>query len=147
MEKKENPKMRDGIKNNENTVVNEIMSTYEGNSEQDRAEQIVFGWNSIDAAASEIFAGIHRTLLEGMPLFLYKNSNNKSDLVQAVVVRNLDYENRAMTDYGVGIITAGYTMLYPHVDKEYLTELAQDLEKWKVDKKIVEVYKKIIEKN
>ena len=52
-----------------------------------------------------------------------------------------------MTDYGVGIITAGYTMLYPHVDKEYLTELAQDLEKWKVDKKIVEVYKKIIEKN
>lgn len=147
MEKKENPKMRDGIKNNENTIVNEIMSTYEGNSEQDRAEQIVFGWQSIDSAAADIFSSIHRSLLDGMPLFLYKNSNNKSDLVQVVVVRNLDYDNRQMTDYGMGIITAGYTMLYPHVDKEYLTELAQDLEKWKVDKKIVEVYKKIIEKN
>lgn len=109
--------------------------------------QSVFGWSSVEAAANDIYSGIHRTLLEGMPLFLYRNTNNKSELNQVVIVRNLDYDEKKLTDYGVGIITSGYTMLYPHICKEYLIELAQDLEKWKVDKKIIEAYNSIINGN
>lgn len=130
----------------EKTLIEKNMSSEE--IESTRAEQIVFGWGDVEKAAADIYCSLHRSLLEGTPLFLYKNTNSKSDLGQVVVVRNIDYENKRFTDYGMGIITSGYTMLYPHVGKEYLsTELVSDLEKWKVDKKIIETFKDILKLN
>ncbi len=112
-----------------------------------REEQIVFGWDRVDKAAAEVFSSVNRSLLDGVPIFLYKNTSSKSDLIQAVVVRNLDYENRSYTDFGVGVIAAGYSMLYPHIPMEYLeTDFLNELEKFKVDKQIIETYKQIIER-
>ena len=126
---------------------NEIISKYADDSQAARAEQIVFGWNSVETAASDIFSSIHRTLLEGDPVFLYKNTNSKSDLCQVVVVRNFEYTSEAKqyTDFGVGVITAGYSMLYPHVPSSYIkNDLLVDLEHWKVDKDVVATYRQIV---
>ena len=104
---------------------------------------LCYGWPSVDKAAEEIYCGLHSSLLSGYPLFLYKELNTtKSTLVQVVVVKNLGED---VSDYGVGIITSGYTMLYPHIGYDYLVRLTDDLLAWKVDKKIIETYKEIIE--
>lgn len=43
------------------------------------------------------------------------------------------------------MITAGFSVLYPHLPIEYLeSDLLADLEKYKVDKKIINTYVNII---
>ena len=117
-----------------NPIMNNTSSEEEFTDE--RINQIVWGWDSVDKAAAEVFASIHRTLLEGVPVFLYKNTNTKSDLCQVVVVRNIDEQTGKLSDdYGMGMITAGFSVLY---------DLLSDLEKYKVDKKIINTYVSII---
>lgn len=127
-----------------NPIMNNTSSEEEFTDE--RINQIVWGWDSVDKAAAEVFASIHRTLLEGVPVFLYKNTNTKSDLCQVVVVRNIDEQTGKLSDdYGMGMITAGFSVLYPHLPIEYLeSDLLSDLEKYKVDKKIINTYVSII---
>ena len=123
------------------------MNENEKEFEDARIEQIVFGWNSVDEAAKDIFASLHRNLLEGTPVFLYKSTSRKSDLVQIAIVANiLDYDSMKYSgDYGIGIITAGYSAYYPKMPLEYLEkEILEDLEGWKVEKSVIDVYKKII---
>ena len=127
-----------------NPIMNNTSSEEEFTDE--RINQIVWGWDSVDKAAAEVFASVHRTLLEGVPVFLYKNTNTKSDLCQVVVVRNIDEQTGKLSDdYGMGMITAGFSVLYPHLPIEYLeSDLLSDLEKYKVDKKIINTYVSII---
>lgn len=127
-----------------NPIMNNTSSEEEFTDE--RVNQIVWGWDSVDKAAAEVFASVHRTLLEGVPVFLYKNTTTKSDLCQVVVVRNIDEQTGKLSDdYGMGMITAGFSVLYPHLPIEYLeSDLLSDLEKYKVDKKIINTYVSII---
>ena len=127
-----------------NPIMNNTSSEEEFTDE--RINQIVWGWDSVDKAAAEVFASVHRTLLEGVPVFLYKNTTTKSDLCQVVVVRNIDEQTGKLSDdYGMGMITAGFSVLYPHLPIEYLeSDLLSDLEKYKVDKKIINTYISII---
>ena len=127
-----------------NPIMNNTSSEEELTDE--RINQIVWGWDSVDKAAAEVFVSVHRTLLEGVPVFLYKNTTTKSDLCQVVVVRNIDEQTGKLSDdYGMGMITAGFSVLYPHLPIEYLeSDLLSDLEKYKVDKKIINTYVSII---
>lgn len=127
-----------------NPIMNNTSSEEEFTDE--RINQIVWGWDSVDKAAAEVFASVHRTLLEGVPVFLYKNTTTKSDLCQVVVVRNINEQTGKLSDdYGMGMITAGFSVLYPHLPIEYLeSDLLSDLEKYKVDKKIINTYVSII---
>lgn len=138
--------MKKRLKNIEENI-NEIMSTDITNpdepdtAEYERKLQIVHGWESVDRAASDLYGSIHSTLLAGAPVFLYRNTNDKSDLIQLVVVKNMDKEN----DYSVGMMTAGWTALYPHLTLDYIDiDVTRDLEKYKVDKNIILSYKQII---
>ena len=134
---------------NRSSDINEVMLSVDSKEiQEERARQIVYGWENIEKAAADIYNSLHRSLLEGYPIFLYRNTSQKSDLIQVVVVRNYDDQSNALIDdYGVGMITAGFTMLYPHIQKEYLeTDLLSDLEKYKVEKKIIDTYKQIINK-
>lgn len=128
----------------QNPIMNSASSKEEYTDE--RVNQIVWGWESVDKAAADVFASIHRTLLDGVPVFLYKNTTTKSDLCQIVVVRNINESTGELLDnYGVGMITAGFSVLYPHLPIEYLeSDLLADLEKYKVDKKIINTYVNII---
>lgn len=135
-------------RNNNSIVENEIMSQFDNAAEQ-RAEQIVFGWNSVDDAAADLFKGMHKQLLDGKPIFLFKNTTTKSDLIQLVVVQNLDWINdeQVYTDYSVSMITAGWSAIYPHVTEEYLSgDILCDLEKYKIDRDVIETYKQIIKR-
>ena len=101
-----------------------------------------WGWQNIEEAANDVFCSIHSSLLKGNYVFGYKNtySTDKSPLNQVVVVR-FDKDI-----FGVGVVTSGYTMLLPQVPLIYLErELVEDMNKWKVEKKIIETFKQIIE--
>lgn len=118
-----------------------------------RQEQIVFGWQDADKAASEIYSTVASNLLNGAPLFLYKNTSPKGNLQQLVVVRNYEYDKNSGTvigpsDYGVYSVYTGYTAYLPHVPFEYLTTTLYGYlidPDAKVDKQILEHYKYIIE--
>ena len=76
---------------------------------------------------------------------MYKPLNDKSDLVQVVVVKN--YRDGAIrpNSYSVGIITKGWSVFYPNVPLEYLEgDLAGDLKKWKVEDDIIKTYKQLL---
>lgn len=100
-----------------------------------------WGWQNTSEAACDVFNSLHRSLLEGIFIFGYKNTfgPDKSQLQQCVVVR---FE----TDiFGVGVVSSSYTMLLPRVPISYLeTELLEDLKKWKIEREIIETYKAIL---
>lgn len=124
---------------------NAIMKNLDVDGASTRAEQIVYGWSSIEKAAEEIHNGLHATLLSGSPVFLYRNSSTNSDLVQLAIVQNLDYQGNLRPDFGIGIITAGYTALYPSMPIEYLSsDLRNTIISHKVPKNILESYDQIV---
>lgn len=116
----------------------------------DATDQYVFGWESAEKVASDIWASVHNTLLNGILIFAYRPTNNGTDLVQIVVTKNIRYEvgPGKFTDgdgYAVGMITTGFSMLLPKVPIEYLeSDLFDDLKKYKVDKNILDTYRQII---
>lgn len=103
----------------------------------------VWGWENSMSCAESIWGSIHGKLLEGDLVFAYKNTGNNSDIHQFVVVKN-NYTGN-INDFGVGVISTGYTMLLPHVPVDYVeVELVEDLKKWKLDKTILNTYEQII---
>lgn len=112
-----------------------------------RVNQIVFGaWQNVDQVAGDIWSSIHSSLLEGYPLFAYKSTQQGSELVQIVVVKRFDPNTLKVKDYGVGMITTGYSALVPHVPHSYLEDVVlEDLKKYKIDKEIQTIFKQIIE--
>lgn len=131
----------EGIENSNLQVSNSSLAN------EIREEQIVHGWESVEEAAGDIYSSIHKSLLEGCPVFLYKNTNDNTDLEQIVVVRNIDPNTGNLLDtYGVGEIMKGWTALLPLVPFNYLmTEVRNDLVKYKVDKKIIDSYDQVME--
>ena len=112
-----------------------------------------WGWKDTMEAASDVFSSIHANLLSGEFIFGYKNITGveKSDLAQIVVVRfrkgipEFGTQDCSEDMFGVGVITSGYTMLLPRVPIAYIeTELVNDLTKWKLEKKILNTFKRII---
>lgn len=112
-----------------------------------------WGWKDTMEAASDVFNSIHANLLSGEFIFGYKNITGaeKSDLAQVVVVRfrkgipEFGTQGCSEDMFGVGVITSGYTMLLPRVPIAYIeTELINDLTKWKLEKKILNTFKRII---
>lgn len=105
-----------------------------------RAEQIVYGdWNNVDEVASEIWSGVHSSLLRGLPVFAYKSTKSGSELVQIVVVRNIECGNpdKIINSFGVGLVTTGYTSLYQEVPVTFLEKVVEDeLREYKVEKDI-----------
>lgn len=108
-----------------------------------RVEQIVCGWNSADEAAQELYRGFNSQLLNGSPVFLYKNTGgNNSDLQQLVVVRSCENPDK----FAASILTTGWSVVYPFVlPIEFLrVEILEDMKKHKVDPQVIEVYKQIV---
>lgn len=131
------------IKNKTYMENNSLVNKIEEMKEDYRAEQIVHGWNSADDAARDIYTGFNSMLLEGSPVFLYKNTGgNKSDLQQVVVVRSVNDPDK----FAASILTTGWSVVYPFVlPKTYLEmEIYEDLKKYKLDEKILNTYKQIV---
>lgn len=114
----------------------------------------IWGWKDDTEVAQSVWASIHESLLSGDLVFAYRPTG-KGDpkLKQIVIVRNFHLEHglsiepiKIYDDFAVGYITSGYTALLPHVPLRYLRdEIAEYLEDWKIDKKILNTYKAIIE--
>lgn len=113
-----------------------------------------WGWKDTMEAATDIFSSIHNSLLEGEFIFGYKNTSGaeKSDLAQIIVVRfrkgipDLGTYECSEDMFGIGVMTTGYTMLLPRVPISYIESvLMEDLTKWKLEKKILNTFKRIIE--
>lgn len=106
----------------------------------------VWGWENAMSVANDLWASIHNSLLSGDLVFAYKETKGNSEFSQIVIVQNKNLN--PMTgeyDFGVGIVTTGYTSLLPHVPYAYLEDIIlEDLKKYKVDKSILEIYKQII---
>lgn len=115
---------------------------------RDSREKYIFGWENAEEAANDLYTGFHRTLLNGEPVFLYRNTKGSGNLLQVVVVRNLN--NGCYTgDFGVGLVYTGYTELYPHIAKDFIIkDVVKRLEKKdaEVEKEVIEVYKQLIER-
>ena len=129
--------------NEEGQVVNPILAEFEEDSDKERADQIVLGWNNVEEAAKEILSTVLSRLVspETIPVFLWKNTDSNSDLQQIVVVDN----NTGSGDFGLGIIHAGYTMVLPHIPFSYLeTDVITDMKKYKIGKDIITAYEKIL---
>ena len=114
-----------------------------------RAVQVVNGsWSNIDEVASNLWGSIHQELLDGVPVFAYKASNNNSELVQIVVVRYVyggDANNNYFDDFGIGMVTTGFTALEPHIPiDQVINEVCSDLKKYKVPTEIRDRFDKII---
>lgn len=110
-----------------------------------------WGWKDTVEAANDIYNSMHSNLLTGDFIFGYKNISGaeKTDLIQLIVVRyrkELFGDNYPNDLYGVGVVTTGYTMMLPRVPISYLEgELTNDLVRWKLEKKVLNIFKKIIE--
>ena len=114
-----------------------------------RKWQIVNGaWQNVDEVASALWGSIHSSLLDcSGPLFAYKSTKSNTELVQLVVVMNFDRNSGLVipNNFGVGMITSGFSMLLPHVPMRYLeTSLHDDLVKYKVETNIIEIYEQLI---
>ena len=116
----------------------------------ERKEQLVIGWKSADEVASSIWGSIHSKLVEGMLVFAYRSTNDKTDLVQLVVVRNLKKDAFGNTtniddDYAIGMVTKGFTMLLPRVLLSYIeNDVLSDMKKYKLDSNLIDLYKQVV---
>lgn len=116
----------------------------------ERKEQLVIGWKSADEVASSIWGSIHSKLVEGMLVFAYRSTNDKTDLVQLVVVRNLKKDAFGNTtniddDYAIGMVTKGFTMLLPRVPLLYIeNDVLSDMKKYKLDSNLIDLYKQVV---
>lgn len=114
-----------------------------------RKWQIVNGaWQNVDEVASALWGSIHSSLLDcSGPFFAYKSTKSNTELVQLVVVMNFDRNSGLVipNNFGVGMITSGFSMLLPRVPMRYLeTSLHDDLIKYKVETNIIEIYEQLI---
>lgn len=124
-------------------------SNYDISPAETRKWQIVNGaWQNVDEVASALWGSIHGSLLEySGPFFAYKSTKSNTELVQLVIVMNFDRNSGLVIpdNFGVGMITSGFSMLLPHVPMRYLeTSLHNDLVKYKVETNIIDIYEQLI---
>lgn len=144
MEKKKNcPNVKGAVSLKNSNPEDDIMSDMDYEM-LDRSR--VWGWENAMSVANDLWASIHSSLLSGDLVFAYKETKGNSEFSQIIVVQNKNLN--PMTgelDFGVGMVTTGYTSLLPHVPYAYLEDIIlEDLKKYKVDKSILEIYKQII---
>ena len=112
------------------------------------------GWNNVDECASAVWSSIHSSLLEGELIFAYKSTSGKSELQQFVLVKNLlgkkadEYGNLRTyekTGYSLGMITSGFSVLYPYIPEKYLLDTGlEDLKKYKVPADVIKAYVNLV---
>lgn len=134
---KDNRKMEE---NNENTV--EYCQTVYG------------GWSNADECALAVWNSIHSSLLEGELVFAYKSTSNKTELQQFVLVKNLfektvdhygELRTRKKAGYALGMITTGFSVLYPYIPEKYLLGTGlDDLKKYKVPTDVIKAYVNLV---
>lgn len=144
MEKKKNcPNVKGAVSLKNSNPEDDIMSGMDYEL-LDRSR--VWGWENAMSVANDLWASVHSSLLSGDLVFAYKETKGNSEFSQIIIVQNKNLN--PMTgelDFGVGMVTTGYTSLLPHVPYEYLEDIIlEDLKKYKVDKSILEIYKQII---
>ena len=136
----------------------ELESYIEGISEpgmpkEERVLQIVNGWKSVDDCACSVWGSIHSSLLQGELVYAYRRTDTKSDLIQLVIVKNLPQYDQitgkeipgSSWGYSLGMMTTGFTVLYPRLPIEYLeSDVLVDMKKYKVDKELIDTYTQII---
>jgi hypothetical protein len=89
----------------------------------------IFGWNNAQEVAETVWTSIHHSLLQGELVFAYRGSG---DLKQIIVVK------LGSGQYGVGMITTGFTMLVPKIPADSIEEfVTADLKKYKLDVEII----------
>lgn len=118
----------------------------------ERFMQLICGWRTADECAASVWNSIHSSLLSGELIFAYKRTDEKSDLQQLVIVKNTvkydSYGNpipRSDDGYGIGLMTVGFSALYPTVSFGYLEDnVVCDLKKYKVDKEVLNNYLELI---
>lgn len=116
----------------------------------ERREQVIIGWRNADEVAASVWSSIHSKLVEGSLVFAYKSTNDKTDLVQLVVVRNIKrdaFGNPMNLDnsYAVGMVTKGFTMLLPNVPLTYVeNDVINDMKKYKLEKDLIDLYKQVV---
>lgn len=131
-----------------NEIIEEERKMEENNDVQ--YYQTVYGWNNIDECASAVWSSIHSSLLDGELIFAYKSTSGKSELQQFVLVKNLlgkssdvygNTQNYKKTGYALGMITSGFSVLYPYLPEKYLLETGlDDLKKYKVPADVIRAY-------
>lgn len=143
MEKTKNKLNVTGMISLENDKIN---TTQEEKDYEFLERNRVWGWESAMNVANDLWASIHSSLLSGDLVYAYKSTKSNSELSQIVIVQNKSLNPlTGELDFGVGMVTTGYTSLLPHVPYEYLeNSILEDLKKYKVDKDILEIYKQII---
>ena len=122
----------------------------ENNNSTQFYQTVYGGWNSVDECAASVWSSIHSSLLEGELVFAYKSTSNKSDLLQFVLVKNLmerklDEQGTITTckkaGYALGMVTTGFSVLYPYLPSKYLLETGlDDLKKYKIPNDVLKAY-------
>ena len=108
--------------------------------------ETIFGWNSPEEVAAEIWKSSADNLLRGDLIFAVKNSG---DIEKLIITSNFttDKGKKVWTDFGVLTVTKGWTGLVPHVKVGYLEEVTlKDMKENKVDKEIIESLKTTLKK-
>jgi hypothetical protein len=112
-------------------------------------DQIIFGWQDAMEVAKEAWKAGNLKLLEGDLIFAFKNTGIESALHQIMLVRYFMINPGGVKvptgEYGLSVVTNGYSYVLPRVDKSYLTYLYDDIASYKLDKKILTTFRNIIE--
>lgn len=107
----------------------------------------IFGWKNPDCVAYDIYSSVMSQLLRGQLVFAFCSNTPSSDIQRLVVVLNPLIPEIPEHTYGVGMITAGYSMVLPMVPKSYLeTTLSDDLKKYNVPKEVQKNYRAVLKK-
>ena len=140
----------------ENTDMIEDNRKMEENSESTvgYCQTVYGGWNNVDECASAVWSSIHSSLLDGELIFAYKSTSGKSELQQFVLVKNLlgresdgygDLKTYKKAGYALGMITSGFSVLYPYIPEKYLLETGLDeLKKYKVPADVIRAYVNLV---
>lgn len=104
----------------------------------------IFGWNSIDDLAREMYSSGFSGLLDGYLVFAYKNLGKSGTLRILVISKRLDSPGYIV---GVKPFSGGWTGFLPNVPVEYLREVSySDLLENKTEKSIIEAFIANVEK-
>lgn len=105
----------------------------------------IYGWNSEDELAKEIFEdGLFSDLLKGPLVFAYKNTKKTGTIYKLVISKRLDTSEFR---YGFVSFSKGWKCFNPKSPKEFLLSIMlEELEENKTDKSIIQSFVENIEK-
>jgi len=117
-------------------------------NEQHKTDQVLYGWVDAMEVAKEVWRAGNLKLLEGDLIFAFKNTGSASTLHQIILVRYFNNTPAGKTptgEYGLSVVTTGYSYMLPRVNKGYLEYLFDDLASYKLDKSILIAFRNIID--